>query len=159
MYYLKHAWDATHSVWGKACIVLFYLFIWLQIVWAVQLVIAPTFGWECYYDGLSDYAEAFVVKCMRGMNIITVGFFLYADRGGIKVWNVGMVFIVTLAYTLAITSGGGVVLDGAPEDCSFDSAAAMFWGLFWWSALALLLSFLEHRAAAGTSGERTPLVG
>lgn len=29
---IKHAWDATYYNLGKACIVLYYVFIWLQAI-------------------------------------------------------------------------------------------------------------------------------
>ena len=129
MHYLKHAWEATHSVWGKSCIVLFYLFIWLQIIWAIQLVIAPKKGWECYYEGVhSDYAAEFILVYLRGMNVITVGFYLYADRGGIKVWNVATVFIINAIWTLVTATPvkHAMELDGSP-DCDSNGMITGLW--------------------------------
>ena len=161
MHYLKHAWDATHSAWGKSCIVLFYVFIWVQIIWALELIIAPRYGWECFYEGQTEYAAAGFEMWMRALNIITVGFYLYADRGGIKVWNVAMVFVINGAWTWSMLSPSTHAgeLEGAPADCDFAGALSVLWVLFWWSLLALLCSFLEQRSApSGTAAETTPIV-
>ena len=163
MYYLNHAWEATHTLWGKSCIVLFYIFIWLQIIWAVELIILPRAGWECFYDGLSEYASAALEMYLRAMNVITVGFYLYANRGGIKVWNVAMVFIINAACSWCFMPGfdGYPELEGAPQGCDdlTRSFVTILWVLFWWSLLTLGCAILEHiNTPSGTDAESAPLV-
>eukprot|EP00339_Tiarina_fusa_P023488 CAMPEP_0117017978 /NCGR_PEP_ID=MMETSP0472-20121206/13954_1 /TAXON_ID=693140 ORGANISM="Tiarina fusus, Strain LIS" /NCGR_SAMPLE_ID=MMETSP0472 /ASSEMBLY_ACC=CAM_ASM_000603 /LENGTH=172 /DNA_ID=CAMNT_0004722479 /DNA_START=452 /DNA_END=970 /DNA_ORIENTATION=- len=162
MYYLRHAWDATHSTWGKLCIVLFYLFIWLQIIWAVEIVIFPTRGWECMSDGFTEYAKANSVMLLRGMNILTVGFYLYADRGGIKVWNVAMVFLVNLVWSwpVLVWSANYSELEGAPQDCeaTMSGMGVVVWVLLIWSFVALVCAGMEKAASPrGSAGETAPL--
>lgn len=161
MYYLKHAWDATHSVWGKTAIVLFYLFIWIQIILAVTQLIFPAVFYACYFSTLSDYAASLLRIAIRCSDVLAIGFFLYADRGGIKVWNVAMVFVVYAGCTWAWISGSYTALSshGAPKTCNTDEVA--LWSTFGWSLLALLCAIMESRSAyvtQGTQAERAPLV-
>ena len=163
IYYLKHAWEATHTIWGKLCIVLFYSFIWLQIIWSLELIMWPRAGWECFYEGLSEYVAAGFESSLRAMSVIAVGFFLYADRGGIKAWNVAMVFIVNAAWTWTFCGGGIDLseLEGAPQDCQ-DLVSVLntcVWVLFWWSLASLVCAVIEHiNAPSGTAAESAPLV-
>lgn len=163
IYYLTNAWDATHSIWGKICIVLFYTFIWLQILWALELVIWPRAGWECLYEGLSEYAATGLESYLVAMNILTIGFYLYADRGGIKLWNVGMVFFFNAWWTMSILSGwkDTKTLEGAPQGCDdvINGGLLVFRILFWWSFAALACSFMEHiNRPSGTPSETAPIV-
>jgi hypothetical protein len=164
MYYLKHAWDATHSMWGKLTIILFYVFIWFQIIWAVQVIVAPTWGYECYFSSLSDYAAWMVRTTCRYANVFVIGFYLYADRGGIKLWNVAMVFLVNGAGTWAWMANSSQLMSmhGAPKTtCSSQMGMILFWSTLGWSLLALICAFMEsrsERASRGTNEERAPLV-
>lgn len=161
MFYLRHAWDATHSVWGKTCIVLFYVFIWLQILWALQILIAPTWGYECFRQGLTEYAEKTIVLYLRALNLFTIGFYLYADRGGIKVWNVAMVFIFNLGFTLmTLTMNTIADMEGGPKNCQsrVHSTMVFLWALVIWSTFSLLASFMETKSSDGSPSEQAPLL-
>ena len=161
-----NAWDATYSVWGKLCIVFFYLFIWLQIIWAAELVVLPRYGWECFYEPYEDneFAMYWITAVLRGMNILTIGFYLYADRGGIKVWNVTMVFLFNLAWSILYLVGlnKSPTLAECPKHCqgTFDSFAICLWVLLAWSFANLLFSVLEKNSApSGSASETAPLHG
>jgi hypothetical protein len=164
MNYLRHAWDATHSGWGKVCIILFYLLIWIQIIWAIEIIIFPRAGLECIYDEevVSEYAASALVMYVRTTNILTIGFFLYADRGGIKVWNVAMVFLASLAWTWPVLDWivNYTTLEGAPKDCE-DVMGGIKWtflALLIWSFVALVCSGMEKRATpSGSASETAPL--
>jgi hypothetical protein len=165
MYYLKHAWDATHSPWGKITIVSFYTFIWFQIIWAVQIIIAPTMGMECVYSSLNGYASTLLKMWARCCNVVSVGFFLYADRGGIKVWNVMMVFLVYGAVTYIFMSVPDVsIMKGAPKTpCDQGSWDMFSYVAVGWIFVTLVCSYMESRCASshtsrGTPDERAPLV-
>ena len=163
MYYLKHAWDATHSAWGKTAIVLFYLFIWCQIVWAATFIIFPSMGFECFFSTPSDYETYLFRMMMRTFNVLAIGFFLYADRGGIKVWNVMMVFVIYGACTWIWISGSrkSFSMHGAPKTCDLQMSEIVLWSTVGWSVLALLCAFMESRrsqVSQVSQGERTPLV-
>jgi hypothetical protein len=97
------------------------------------------------------------------MNIMTVGFFLYADRGGIKVWNVGMVTIINTIYTWIILDFIQKALgyEGHPE--GMEPVGKTMWITFVvleiWILVALIASALEQKASpSGTSSETAPLV-
>lgn len=163
MFYLNHAWSATHSVWGKASIVLFYSFVWIQIIWAIQIVIAPKAGWGCFFTTAGEYEEASFKSIQRQQNILAIGFFLYADRGGIKVWNVTMVAVTMAVWTWALHTFivGYQNANNAP-DCpgGIQSLHTIMWMQTIWSIVPVLCSLLDERAGrtSGTSGESAPLV-
>lgn len=166
LHYLRHAWDATSTVWGKMTIILFYVFIWLQIIWAIELVIAPRKGWECMYEGITEYVENCLVMYLRAMNILTIGFYLYVDRGGIKVWNVLMVFVVNGFWTWTVLAYmmNAENLDGAPKHGSCEdelrALCRSMWVLLIWSFVALVTSVLEMKLGtpSGSASETAPLV-
>ena len=161
MYYLRHAWENTNSWWGKAAIVLFYAFVWINILWAIQIVIAPTLGFECWAAAAPESEKLLVSSFLRQYNIMTIGFFLYADRGGIKVWNVAMVLIVwaACAFTYMATIGPYSKFE-AYADC-VDEAYRMqkiCWYTLLWAVLAMVSSYMDFKQEGGTTGETTPLV-
>ena len=98
VYYLKHAWEKTHSYWGKFAIVLFYSFVWIQILWAIQILIAPTLGFDCLLNQLGPFSKRMVISFNRTVNLFTLGMLIHADREGIKVWNVTLVTVIFCTY-------------------------------------------------------------
>lgn len=165
MHYLQHAWDNTNSVWGKACIVLFYLFVWFNVIWGAMLVVNPTMGAECFYGAKTSSAyDVFMMKyMMRTINLFTVGFCLYADRGGIKFWNVLMFAIVYALYVIFSFNVAYSVpsLAGWPAgecDDAMTSWMNTFWVLSAWLLLAVISSFIESKTSNGSTSETMPLV-
>jgi hypothetical protein len=161
--YIKHAWEATNTIWGKLCIVLFYTFLWFNIVASFIGIFYPRLGADCFYEGLSEYSAYLIALLNRQINLVAVGFLLYADRGGIRVWNVAMVFAVYLAVSVSLFQmvRDYPNLDGIPEDCPYGAFATFSWFLLIWSGLALLFSIMEvklGRSNASTRSESTPLV-
>ena len=161
VYYLKHAWDATSSGWGKLCIVLFYTFLWFNIIGALIGIFWPTMGTDCYFEGLSDYAAYSIASLMRQINVFALGFLLYADRGGIRIWNVAMVFVFWLFFSIVTFQYAGTYpeLDGIPKGCPIEDFKKMIWTQLIWIFLALAASFMETKASntPATGGESTPL--
>lgn len=167
--HLKHAWDNTHGWAGKACIVLFYIFLWCNIVMNfVQIVRPSSFNSDCFWKGESEYG----MRAMQGLNfqssLFALGFFLYADRGGIRFWNVTMVLIVSFLswFTMYEWMNHYASLEGAPKHC-MGGSNWMMWMWIGWIGAAWLLSIVEqvagNRASSrggGGSGanESTPLV-
>jgi hypothetical protein len=97
------------------------------------------------------------------MNILAIGFYLHADRGGIKVWNVAMVCFFNTWWTMIILPGFKTVskLEGAPQGCDdmFHAALFIFRVLLWWPVAALLCSVMEHiNTPTGTPAETAPIV-
>ena len=142
MYYLRHAWEATHSYWGKACIVLFYSFLWIQILGAAWSLYDAETGWDCLYDTVADNDSNMIVATFKVVNFWILGFMLYADRGGIKVWNVFMValfYVVQwLLYKPAITE---FLADACPDDLRTMNISMIVTQI--WIFLALGSSFME----------------
>lgn len=160
IHFLQHAWDETISNWGKACVVLFYLYIWSQAIWAIESTIVPKAGWECMYQGLSGYATELVLMFFRAMNVMVLGFLMYAHREGIKVWNVSMVFIFNALMTWIFVAPDFENLDGMPscDDGMIKAINFITWAGFWWTVLILLCSALEERSKPrGTTTETTPI--
>jgi len=160
IHFLQQAWDDTHSNWGKACVVLFYLFIWSQIIWGIESIIAPKAGWECMYQGVSDYAAELMLMFFRAMNVMALGFLIYAHREGIKLWNVSMVFTFNGILTWLFVSSNYMDLDGLPtcDDGMMNAISTITWVLFGWTVLFLLCSAMEEWSKPrGTSAETTPL--
>ena len=160
-YYLKHAWEKTHSIWGKICIVLFYLFVWLNILAAVIQALIPTSqGIGCYLDAAGDEYSRTILQCwLVDLNIFIIFFLLYADRGGIKFWNVLMVFVAFALYgwTNVRYLHSFDFSTTAAAGCANDSYKTYNWINILWPALAAICAFLEERADPGTSDETQPL--
>ena len=146
IHFLQHAWNDTHSDWGKACTVLFYLYIW--------------FGWDCYYQGLSDYAAELWVVFLRALNTTQFGFFLYAHREGIKVWNVSMVFVFNAILTWINLSPDFTKMEGAPPSCDWYAMRTAVWVIFWWTVSFLLCSIAEEgsKPRGSPSPKENPIV-
>lgn len=158
-HYLQHEWSDANSNWGKACAFLFYLYIWFQMIWSIEMVIAPKFGWDCYYQGLSDYAAGLWVMFLRALNVMQFGFFVYAHREGIEVWNVSMVFVFNALLTWVQSIPDLSNLDGTPPACNWDDMWTVIWVCFGWTVLFLLCSILENASKPqGTASETAPMV-
>ena len=162
IYYLKHAWEGTNSIWGKLCIVLFYSFLWLQIIGCVWSLFAPVYGtgWDCLWETAMHESDVnFVARTMKVSNLWILGFFLYADRGGIKFWNVFMVaffyLVQWLMYKPTITE---FLQDKCPDELSQFNTSMIVTEI--WIFLALLCSLVDSRIGAkqGTAEETQSLV-
>jgi hypothetical protein len=160
MHYLRHAWQGANTVWGKLCIVFFYSFLWVQIIWAFQAIVAPRLGFECFYEGMSEYSAYMTSSLMSEMNLFVLGFLLYADRGGIKVWNTTMVFVfVCILNAMMLKVFHNLPsLDGYPEECSLDSLKTISWVSLIWIALAFAFSGMEAKSGSSASAESAPLI-
>uniref|UniRef100_A0A7S3LA60 Uncharacterized protein n=1 Tax=Amphora coffeiformis TaxID=265554 RepID=A0A7S3LA60_9STRA len=162
MYYLQHAWDNTNSAWGKAAIVLFYSFVWIQILWAVQILIVPLAGFGCFVNEGTDTEVLLMSGMLRELNVFTIGFFLYSDRGGIKVWNVGMVFAVYLVFVIVwLSSFGSSFVEHYPSckdvNTGWNNVA---WVTLVWATLAFVAAFMDDGMGqgSGAGGESAPLL-
>jgi hypothetical protein len=164
MFHLKHAWDNTHSMWGKATIVMFYVYIWYNIISGVLSLMFPSMmGMTCYMENETEYASDTISMAFNSAYLYGIGFFLYADRGGIRFWNVTMVFVFSMInlWWVWTWNNNMMSMGGAPSGCN-DGANNQLMVLMIWIALAWVFSFLEHRVAgSGSRGdgpnESTPL--
>ena len=141
------------SIWSKACIVLFYSFLFLQILGAIWSLYDTTTGWECLWNTLDEDDVNMVEGTMKVVNFWILGFMLYAylsNRGGgiAMVWNVFMVFVFYLGQYLMYKP---VFTDFLAEDCPDELSAfniSMIVTIIW-IALALLCSIIGHFVSGG----------
>jgi hypothetical protein len=97
MTYLNHAWNGTNTWWGKISLVLFYLFIWVNILSGIWSLIVPeSQGMDCLFDDEGDHAKTSLLT--RGCNLFGVAFLFYADKSGLHSWNVGTVGVVCILW-------------------------------------------------------------
>jgi hypothetical protein len=164
MFYLKHAWDNTQSVWGKMTIVLFYVYIWIMIITSFMYMVWPNLMGKCFLEKESDFGSATIVALQRIGNLFAVGFYLYADRGGIRFWNVTMVFVISvISFWFAWTwARDWKTMVGAPKHCSDYGMMTQILVAVIWITVSWIFSFLEHRAGhsggtGATTDESTPL--
>lgn len=158
IFHLRQAWTRTESWWGKAAIVLFHSFVWIQILGAAWSLYDTTTGWECLYDTLSSKSDAaFVTGTMKTVNVWILGFFMYADFGGIQVKNVFMVNVCYLGqfllYKPVMTE---FLADTCAETLQMFNASMIVTAI--WILLALLCSLMEARKAKGSALEESPLL-
>jgi hypothetical protein len=158
--YMRHAWDKTNSWWGKMSLVLFYLFIWLGIIKSVYGVIDPTCAgvFSCMMTDLSSFQESLVLTMVRGWSLFSLAFLIYADKGGLHTWNVGIVACIMLAWVWMAKTG---ILDTMEpsmlEEC-VGWMSHMVWILPVWIIVTFVGVVVDEKMGDGASvGEREPL--
>jgi hypothetical protein len=172
LYYLRHAWDRTSTIFGKIAIILFYSYIWIQIISAIVTIIDPgSQGIACFFDigkngdDVDDnpYTKSLAIAWLRMANLAILGFLLYADRGGIKSWNVAMVFFFTSMSVWINVSWMNSVQGGGEEEACVAPWKTASWVCLSWIGAALLSAILEDAGVlssnrpSGTSEEEQPL--
>jgi hypothetical protein len=96
-HHARHAWENVKTVWGKLALVLFYSFIWIQVLSSLISIIWPASqGMQCVLNAAKLSPEQLIlfVSSIRGINIFCIGLMAYADVGGLTVKNVALVTIV-----------------------------------------------------------------
>mmetsp|Transcript_36041 Transcript_36041/g.55367 ORF Transcript_36041/g.55367 Transcript_36041/m.55367 type:complete len:181 (+) Transcript_36041:148-690(+) len=163
---MKQAWQSTNSIWGKFCIILFYSFVWMQILGAVWSQFAPTTGWECLWATVQESDMRLLIATIKSCNIWILGFFLLSNRGGIEVWNVFMVWIhyllQWLVYKPAIED---FLAEACPQELE-QLESAMVVSEIWVTAI-LICSILNNKYVIGcfnggrgenATGQASPLL-
>jgi hypothetical protein len=125
--------------------VLFNLLVFAKIGWSIALIATPKTVWECFPQGLSDYALESILMCFCTLAILSLGFCSYAFQGGIKVWNVGMVFAANSAWSWVIfDTYPPMMVDGLPHcNAEVGCLIALVWAFFWCSLMSLNFAFME----------------
>ena len=59
--HVQHAWSDTGTVYAKAALVLFYGWLWINVLWAVFVILFPTTGLECIFDSADKATHTFLV--------------------------------------------------------------------------------------------------
>jgi len=159
---IKSAWTGTSTIFGKIAVVLFYFYVWAQIVWGILLVINPRAGWECLYDNVSEETAIFMDIVMIMLNWFSFGYFAFAHYHGIKVWNIlgflvlGVVWLVDYSIGMKKLSS----LD-EPNDCSeylygsLSGQASVMGGLV---VVIVVCALVDAKKSAGTADENAPIL-
>jgi len=130
-------------------------------LWAVQILVIPLAGLGCFADEWTEMETRMMGGMLREINVFTIGFFLYADRGGIKVWNVGMVFAIYLVFMIVWLSTGSTVPERYPSCAdTYHAFTNAQWVTMVWATLAFIAAIVDDRMGerSGAEGERVPLV-
>jgi hypothetical protein len=155
--HVRHAWESAKTVYGKIALVLFYSLIWFGILSSAWSVIFPeSQGAQCILGTMSKSAtdKSLMIDMIRAVNVLWVGFFMYADVGGYKVKNVAMVTIFICAFMLAGSHSIRTLKAGA---CGNVLAQMLVYPA--WAVVALLFAIIDDKMADhGTTEERQNLV-
>jgi hypothetical protein len=152
--HMQHAWSRARTTYGKVGLVVFYALIWFNIASAVWTLVDPTSqGMGCVIRSIKGpESQALYASTLRALSVVMIGFFLYADVGGLQTKNVAMVTVVLLAtYWIGMESTMGL---GCDQFHWFSIALVV------WPVVALVLAYLEAArggAPHGAADERTPL--
>jgi hypothetical protein len=86
-----------------------------------------------YFDVLSHFGHC------------VIGFYCYAFLGGIKVWNLGIVFAINAAWSWVIfETNAPMLIDGSPNcDAEVGRLIALTWAFFWCSLMSVNFAFME----------------
>lgn len=170
VYYMKQNWKLTHSIWGKISIILYYSWIWFHIVASIASVIHPFKGLPtsgaCLPQHFSHSDTLMAATYIRELSIYAIGFWLYADRGGIFIGNIAYVTIVYVTWVFLHLYDFVAPLRNIVEfePCVDDIATLMHPGIWFfmvgWLLLAGVTAVVDATrvpTTTTTSSETTPL--
>lgn len=122
----------------------------------VSVIWPESQGVKCSLDAVAENhakARALLIAFVRGLNVLWIGFMGYADVGGLKVKNVGMVTFFLVAWALCYLP---VYSIGTDAGCM---NGYWLWIIPGWAFLALIFTILEYRLGDhGTTTETASLV-
>lgn len=166
-YYWTRAWNATHSFWGKGALVLFYVWIWIQIIWTIQFLIVPLAGLDCFVHQSTQFAvissPESTANNLRQLGIMFLGYLVYADKGGIRIWNICLVWVIFAAWCAEFLFGFLPAIDSMDEyrECKVQGTKGptAVWVSLIWPLVALVMAVVDTAVQdTPTVGEMTPLV-
>jgi hypothetical protein len=153
--HMQHAWARAHTMYGKAGLVVFYALIWFNIASAAWTLVDPgSQGMDCVIRSIKGAeSQAVYAATLRALAVVMIGFFLYADTGGLQTKNVAVVAVVLITtYWIGLESTRGL---GCFQFHWFCVAVIV------WPVVALILAYLEAKLGGtppqGSAPERTPL--
>jgi len=154
--HIQHAWLDAKTVWGKIGLFLFYSLVWFNIISAAWAIVWPySQGLGCIIEQAgTDTGKDLMASMMRATNVFALGFYSYADVGGLKVKNVAMVAIITTAFFLAFWPITTIAHNGG---CACALAQMMVFPT--WAIVALVFASLEDKLGDhGTTEESQNLI-
>lgn len=158
--HMRHAWSDAKTVWGKIALILFYSLIWVAILSSLVSIIFPaSLGTKCLFEaaGITEKhatTKTLFIAAIRASSVFTIGFFSYADVGGLKVKNVAMVTIFVTAAILAFLPFASIARE---ENCKTSYVQMWLWPI--WAGAALIFAIMEDKLGDhGTAEEQSNLV-
>ena len=155
------SWGETASKWGKVSVITFYLAAWAIILLNLWCIIDPPRNevFACVFVGGAHHSMMpYVVLLLRQWELFLIGFYLFAVLNGLKLGNVAMTFLFTLASVLMMVAFD--IKNSDPDfDCVQDFNAAG-WSLVALFAIAWVTLFLDERIKTSqgyTPAETIPL--
>ena len=171
-YHIKRMWqDEAKSCWGKVSFILFYSFIWLQILWGIPTIITRNeTGFDCYYENFDGlYAHQITTTLTKQNALLNIGVLIYAHVNGIRIWNIFMIVVLYAGYTYYLNgvmnleedNGKDLLsLPDGPTMCDVEFATTswnvMIYMFVVWPLLALLCSILD-RCTTSSSSSSSPV--
>ena len=148
---IKQAWEGANTGWGKASIILFYSFLFIQIFGTIYSMFDTKTGWDCLWSTLNANDVNLVVGTMKVVNFWILGFMLYGHFGGMKVTNIFTVFVFYLGQYLMYKPVFTNFLEASCPDELHVFNISMIVTIIW-IALALLFSGIEMKLGSDSTG-------
>jgi len=141
----QHAWDSATTPYGKIALILFYPLIWMGIISSLITIFAPL-SQGCIPDTLyeTDDQREGIAVFIRLVNLVWVGFYIYAVMGKLKVPNVTIVAIVLCVYSVLILPLMDII-----EKYGCESMKQDMWVLRIWAMAALIFTLLDEKLGNG----------
>jgi hypothetical protein len=144
---LQNSWNATNSIGGKVCLILFYTVILGKLTWAMKDLISPTIGWECFITSLSPYANEVVTMLTRNLAILSIGYYILAGYIGSKsISNVIFAFVINASYSWVIFITNPIAESSYAPNCTteVDTLILVTQLFFWTSLMAVNFAVVEY---------------
>jgi len=144
---IQNEWNATSSIGGKVCLVLFNTFVLGKLAWAIKDIISPTIGCECFIRGLSPYANEVVTMLTRGLAVLSIGYYTLAGYIGSNVIsNVTFAFVINAAYGWVIFITNPIAEISNAPSCTdeVDRLILVTQIFFWTSLMAVNFAVVEY---------------
>lgn len=144
---IQNEWNATSSIGGKVCLVLFNTFVLGKLAWAIKDLISPTIGCECFIQGLSPYANEVVTMLTRGLAVLSIGYYTLAGYIGSNVIsNVTLAFVINAAYGWVIFITNPIAEISNAPSCTYevDTLILVTQIFFWTSLMAVNFAVVEY---------------
>ena len=144
---LQNSWNATNSIGGKVCLILFYTVILGKLTWAMKDLISPTIGWECFITDLSPYANEIVTMLTRNLAVLSIGYYILAGYIGSKsISNVIFAFVIHASYSWVIFITNPIAESSYAPNCTteVDTLILVTQLFFWTSLMAVNFAVVEY---------------
>ena len=158
--HLQDSWSEMNSGWGKAAVIIFYLYVWLFILANLYQVIAPlSSGYKCVAASGDELSTIFLMAAVRAWCLALVFWGLYVENAGL-----GMGKLVTFTVMMGMGCFSfylvypNLKVIGEDDNECFESITSTYW--VYWVPLVVAIGtlFMEKLSMGGTTGETTSLV-